>query len=479
MIKIYDCSINSYAPKHRADSLGSKENDIMLDLKKYQSKLSVMFVPDYKKADRVITNTTYTPAILKYAAKNNIPLIKRMDGVFWRRDLIERNIKLNEAARQSDAVIFISKFSKDSFAALYPSITLKREYVILNNVNEKIFNKKTTQKNRFFTWGASATNWSRDEKRPNEILRFADFVGSYNEKILLIGKSNIKHPSIINAGYFTDYNKLSKAINSVDAWVNFSYRDAAPKTVLQAIRCGKPVLYADSGGVSELVGNFGIPIPDNRGMTFETDNFKLNLDDIIDSYHKFKEVYRNLSHTNEQKKYIDTLREYVDVFESASCFLCKEHRAIDRLKYLAYHDTLTGLLNRNWFYENADQFSKNYENISCKYVYFIDINNLGEINKREGHISGDAYIKKVIDSIRVYKGSESFIAPEIYAQPEILIRYGGDEFILFSIYENRLASNEFYTVGISTMTGDILKSIHDADKLMTENKYKIKKIPQL
>lgn len=51
------------------------------------------------------------------------------------------------------------------------------------------------------------------------------------------------------------------------------------------------------------------------------------------------------------------------------------------LKYLAYHDTLTGLLNRNWFY-------KNINNIDVKYIYFIDINNLHEINKK-GHSYGD------------------------------------------------------------------------------------------
>lgn len=147
---------------------------------------------------------------------------------------------------------------------------------------------------------------------------------------------------------------------------------------------------------------------------------------------------------------------------------------IERLKYLAYHDTLTGLLNRNWLYENSDPFSKNFENISCRYVYFIDLNNLREINKREGHISGDAYIKKVINSIHIYEGSETFTTPEKYTEPETLIRYGGDEFILFSIYENRLTSNEFYTVGVSTMTGDILKSINEADKCMIENKSKLK-----
>ena len=33
-LKIYDCSLNSFAPQHRVANLGPKENDLMFDLKK-------------------------------------------------------------------------------------------------------------------------------------------------------------------------------------------------------------------------------------------------------------------------------------------------------------------------------------------------------------------------------------------------------------------------------------------------------------
>lgn len=318
-MKIFDCSINDFADKHRDESLGPKENDMMFDLKKYQDELYISFVSDYREAEVIITNTTYTPAIIKYANENKIVKIKRMDGIFWRNDLIDRNVKLNEAALQSDAVIFISKFSQDSFSVLYPDEVLTKEYVILNNVDESIFKENEFKKKKGqFMWGASATNWNRKEKRPDDLIKFADFLTSFNEKILLIGKSNIKHPSIINAGYFEDYNELNNVINGVNAWVNFSYMDAAPKTVLQAIKCGKPVLYADSGGISELVGSFGVAIPDNKIMSFEKNNYKLNFDDVISAYVSFKFSYNDFLKENE-KKYIDTLLEYVTVFKNTLC----------------------------------------------------------------------------------------------------------------------------------------------------------------
>ena len=66
------------------------------------------------------------------------------------------------------------------------------------------------------------------------------------------------------------------------------------------------------------------------------------------------------------------------------------------LKYLAYHDSLTGLLNRNWLYKNIDQ-------INTKYVYFIDINDLHKVNEN-GHTFGDEYIKVAIATIK-HKGT--------------------------------------------------------------------------
>ena len=70
----------------------------------------------------------------------------------------------------------------------------------------------------------------------------------------------------------------------------------------------------------------------------------------------------------------------------------RKYTGYKELKYLAYHDVLTGLLNRNWLWRNLNT-------IMHKYVYFIDINNLKEINKR-GHTEGDKHIKNVISKIK-------------------------------------------------------------------------------
>lgn len=123
------------------------------------------------------------------------------------------------------------------------------------------------------------------------------------------------------------------------------------------------------------------------------------------------------------------------------------YREYQELKYLAYHDSLTGLLNRNWIYKNIDK-------IKTKYVYFIDINDLHIVNEN-GHTFGDEYIKEAIATIK-HKGT--------------LVRYAGDEFILFSDFENEVETNKYFSVGCSVVSKSIEDSIKDSDSKMIASK---------
>ena len=131
--------------------------------------------------------------------------------------------------------------------------------------------------------------------------------------------------------------------------------------------------------------------------------------------------------------------------------IVRTYREYQELKYLAYHDALTGLLNRNWLYKNLDK-------IRTKYVYFIDINDLHTINE-SGHTFGDAYIKMVVDMLIAQTNSD-----------DTLIRYAGDEFLLFSDYKNRIETNPLFTIGCSPIISCVQVAIQEADRKMIENK---------
>ena len=133
------------------------------------------------------------------------------------------------------------------------------------------------------------------------------------------------------------------------------------------------------------------------------------------------------------------------------------------IKYLAYHDALTGLLNRNWLYKNIDS-------IDHTYVFFIDINDLKVVNKK-GHTYGDAHIRNVIEEIAYSLEVD-----------DILIRYAGDEFVLFTNQEHPIRTNKLYAVGKCVLNSenlhvDVISGIRIADGNMIESKelYKNKK----
>jgi diguanylate cyclase (GGDEF)-like protein len=88
------------------------------------------------------------------------------------------------------------------------------------------------------------------------------------------------------------------------------------------------------------------------------------------------------------------------------------------LRFLADHDSLTGLLNRRRFRAELDQ----YVSFTARYggrgaVMVIDIDGLKEVNDRHGHPTGDRLIRRVAEAMR-----------ERVRATDIVARLSGDEF---------------------------------------------------
>jgi diguanylate cyclase (GGDEF)-like protein len=116
--------------------------------------------------------------------------------------------------------------------------------------------------------------------------------------------------------------------------------------------------------------------------------------------------------------------------EAALAKLAPEDRAVVRgaleraekteseLRFLADHDSLTGLLNRRRFRAELDQ----YVSFNARYggrgaVMVIDIDGLKEVNDKLGHQAGDRLIRRVADVLR-----------ERVRATDLVARLSGDEF---------------------------------------------------
>ena len=101
----------------------------------------------------------------------------------------------------------------------------------------------------------------------------------------------------------------------------------------------------------------------------------------------------------------------------------KQHlKELNTEKELARRDELTGLKNKNAYFELVQSVQNNIDN-GLDYLPFAlvvcDANDLKKTNDTEGHVAGDEYIKSSANLLR-----------EIFTNSPIF-RVGGDEFVVF------------------------------------------------
>jgi diguanylate cyclase (GGDEF)-like protein/PAS domain S-box-containing protein len=90
--------------------------------------------------------------------------------------------------------------------------------------------------------------------------------------------------------------------------------------------------------------------------------------------------------------------------------------AEDKIKYLSFHDTLTGLYNRAYFEEELKRLDTSRQ-LPLTLV-MGDVNNLKLINDAYGHKKGDELLVKI-----------ALVLKDVFREEDILSRWGGDEFI--------------------------------------------------
>lgn len=137
------------------------------------------------------------------------------------------------------------------------------------------------------------------------------------------------------------------------------------------------------------------------------------------------------SHLNE----IELLSQCLSTILNNELAMIEQARELERSQVEAATDHLTGLVNRRGWeksIQKEEARAKRYGNPVS--VFMIDLDNLKEVNDREGHAGGDALIKRAADCLR-----------SSVRESDLVARLGGDEFGILAVECNKKGAEALYT----------------------------------
>jgi diguanylate cyclase (GGDEF)-like protein/PAS domain S-box-containing protein len=110
------------------------------------------------------------------------------------------------------------------------------------------------------------------------------------------------------------------------------------------------------------------------------------------------------------------IRHYVGVAEDITKKIVQE----EHIKFLALHDSLTGLPNRNLFMDRLNQaisFTERHQSVAV--VMYVDLDDFKQVNDQHGHEAGDMVLQEAARRLtRCIRTADS------------VARVGGDEFVI-------------------------------------------------
>jgi len=251
--------------------------------------------------------TSFFKYLINGFKKREIKTILRLDGLRKIYSGIETPMDRiqSKLVNLVDHIIFQSEFSLKCFQETGYQ---KNNYSIISNgVNQDVFNIKNTLKwNKQDRLKIVAASWSNNLAKGHKVI--SDFSLLENIEISFIGNWNDQVP-VNKVKLFPpmSHSQISKIFKKSDIFLFPAENESCPNILLEALSCGLPVLYSNSGANKELVEKFGVEIKKNylNSINKISNHYEMICTELIKNINSF-------SIENSGKRYLEVLKKVIN-----------------------------------------------------------------------------------------------------------------------------------------------------------------------
>jgi glycosyltransferase involved in cell wall biosynthesis len=180
-------------------------------------------------------------------------------------------------AELANATILQSSYSLARHAEL--GIELREPVVICNTVDPTIFHPSDTRE----PLGSRplrliASSWSRNPRKGTDILKWIEHeIDPAYVAVTFVGQTSERFDRIRHIPPVDSYS-VAQLLREHDVYLAASRDDPCSNALLEALACGLPAAYLNSGGHPELVGQGGLPFDEPEELPDVLARLSANLD---------------------------------------------------------------------------------------------------------------------------------------------------------------------------------------------------------
>ena len=251
-------------------------------------------------ASRVLPGWFYT-----WRSRRGPPLVHRVDGV---PELIRGQRTPADAIQPAvnqltDHTVFQTEYCRTSFAE-HCGVTPDSWRVILNAVDPRLFFPHPDGAWKGGPLRLVAASWSSNPRKGHaalaEVSRLPDteltFAGNWCADV---------DPAAVKILGVRRSDEVAELMRSSHALIHAAWNEPCSNTIVEAMACGLPIIYRDSGGSRELAGEYGVPLSESPS------------DALDDLRNRYAHLRREVLHNRDAFLIRRAARDYVSLFRDA------------------------------------------------------------------------------------------------------------------------------------------------------------------